>query len=345
VTISNPPTRQVPHSRRTLFKRLAATAAALSVAAAVLAGGCNRGTGSTPAGGKQVKVAFVTNNASEYWKLASNGVKKYEGEGKIQVDIKMPPTGKPEEQNQILETLVSQGYDAIAVSVIAPKDQLAALNGIAGKTKLITVDSDADQSARLVYVGSLNYDAGKLLGEQIVKLLPSGGKVAVFVGTFAADNAAQRLKGIEDAVKGKNIEVIRGQEDQTDRAKARGNVEAVLNNTSLKVDLVCGLWSYNGPAIAAALEGTGKAGKVLAAVFDDEDGTLKGVGAGTIQCTVVQHPYDMGYRSAKWMHKLATEGDAAKATIPASKIDDTGLEVIRKENLAEYEKRLAEWKK
>ena len=31
----------------------------------------------------------------------------------------------------------------------------------------------------------------------MVKLLPHGGKIAVFVGTFSADNAAQRLKGID----------------------------------------------------------------------------------------------------------------------------------------------------
>ena len=66
---------------------------------------------------KIVKLAFVTNNTSEFWKIAANGVHKYEREGKVQVDIKMP-NGKTEEQNQILENLVSQGYDAIAVSVI-----------------------------------------------------------------------------------------------------------------------------------------------------------------------------------------------------------------------------------
>src|SRR5207248_9455277 len=102
-----------------------------------------------------------------------------------QVDIQMPPTGKTEEQNQILENLVSQGYDAVAVSVIAPKDQIAVLNRVADKTKLITFDSDALDSKRLLYVGTINYEAGKRLGEQIVKLLPGGGKMAVFVGMFS----------------------------------------------------------------------------------------------------------------------------------------------------------------
>jgi ribose transport system substrate-binding protein len=304
--------------------------------------GCDK---SGSGGGKVLKLAFVTNNASEFWKIASNGVHKYEGEGKVQVDIKMPPNGKTEEQNQIIENLVSQGYDGIAVSVISPKDQIQVLDRAADKCKLITFDSDAAQSKRLLYVGTVNYQAGQRLGEQIVKLLPNGGKMAVFVGTFSADNASQRLKGIEDSIKGHNIEIVERREDQTDRAKARKNVEDIVNNSALNVSLVCGLWSYNGTAIAAALEGSGKKGKVLAAVFDEEDGTLKGIENGTISCTVVQHPYEMGYRSAKWMHELSTDFDKAKAKIPADKIDNTGVEVIEKSNVADFQKRLAEWKK
>ena len=306
--------------------------------------GCDRGGGGAGSG-KVKKLAFVTNNASEFWKMASNGVHKYEREAKVQVDIKMPPTGTVEEQNRILETLVSQGYDSIAVSVIAPKDQIPVLNKVAEKSKLITFDSDADKSNRLLYVGSLNYEAGKKLGDEIVKLLPSGGKMAVFVGTFSADNAAQRLQGIEDAIKGHNIQIVEKREDQTDRARARKNVEDIVNNSALDVKLVCGLWSYNGPAITLALEGSGKKGKVLAAVFDDEDGTLQGIKDGTINCTIVQHPYEMGYRAAKWMDELATDFDKAKAKIPADKVDNTGLEVVNKSNLAEFEPRRAEWKK
>ena len=315
-------------------------AAAFALTALATAG-CQR-AGEEPA--KSLKLAFVTNNTSEFWKIAGNGVRKYELEGKVQVDIKMPPNGKTEEQNQILENLVSQGYDAIAVSVIAPKDQVAVLNNAAQKTRLITFDSDASDSKRLLYVGTINYEAGKKLGERIVQLLPKGGKMAVFVGFFSADNAAQRLKGVSDAVSGHNIEIVEKREDQTDRAKARSNVEDILNARP-DVNLVCGLWSYNGPAIAAALEGTGKRNKVLAAVFDEEDGTLKGIKDGTISGTVVQHPFEMGYRSARWMHRLATSFDKARADIPADGIENTGVEVIDKDNVADFEKRLALWKK
>ena len=117
-------------------------------------------SGAPAAEAKIVKLGFVTNNPSQFWKIAEAGLRKYEKEAKIQVDMKMPPNGTPEDQNQILQNLASQGYDAIAVSVIAPKDQLRILNEVAAKTNLITFDSDADKSKRLLYIGTNNFEAG-----------------------------------------------------------------------------------------------------------------------------------------------------------------------------------------
>jgi ribose transport system substrate-binding protein len=287
-----------------------------------------------------IKLAFVTNNASEFWKIAAAGVRKYEGEGRVQVDVKMPSNGTLEEQNQILENLASQGYHAIAVSAVAPNDQVPILNRVAAQTALITFDSDAPASNRLLYIGTNNYEAGRALGGEIVKLLPSGGNMAVFVGTLSADNASQRFKGIQDAVSAHKIVVVDRREDGTDRAKARSNVEDIINaHRDLK--LVAGLWSYNGPAIAAAIESLGKKGQVLAAVFDEEAGTLKAIADGTIAVTVVQKPFEFGYLASKWMHELATKGEAARAAIPAGKMIDTGVQIVTKANVAEFSAQLA----
>jgi len=302
------------------------------------------GSASEPApSNKVLKFAFVTNNASEFWRIAAAGVKKYEQESKVQVDVKMPSNGTADEQNQILENLSSQGYDGIAVSAVAPNDQVPVLNKVALKTKLITFDSDAPKSNRLLYIGTNNFEAGKALGGEIVKLLPNGGKMAVFVGTLSADNAQQRLDGIKSVTTPAKIEIVDRREDNTDRAKARSNVEDILN-AHKDLNLVAGLWSYNGPAIASAIEALGKKGTVKAAVFDEEDGTLTAIGAGVIDCTVVQKPFQFGYLASKWMHDLATKPEAAN-TIPPTKSIDTGVDIINKANVADFKQKLAEMKK
>ena len=288
-----------------------------------------------------LKLAFVTNNASDFWKIAAAGVHKYEKEAGVHVDIKMPPNGTVSEQKQIIENLVSQGYNGIALSAVAPDDEVNEINAAAERLNVITHDSDAPKSNRLLYIGTNNRAAGKVLGEQIVKLLPNGGKMAVFVGTFSADNARARLRGIEDAIKGHNIEIVARKEDNKDNAKARSNVENVINAYP-DINLLSGLWSYNGPAIAAAVDASGKKGKILVATFDEEDGTLDGIADGTVSCTVVQKPFQFGYLSSKWLHDLATEGDSA---LPKDDKIDTGVTVITSDNVKKFREELAEQKK
>lgn len=335
---------------KTLKRRTLVTA--LTLTPALLAGCSKDDTSKTEAAGKPetakanatpkiVKLAFVSNGVGQFWKIASAGVKKYEKEAKVQVDVKMPPNGTVEEQNTILQSLASQGYDSIAVSVVSPTDQVRILNEVGKKVNLLTHDSDAPKSDRLMYIGTVNFEAGKALGQRIVKLLPEGGKIAVFVGTLAADNAAERLRGIEAAIAGKKIEIVDKREDNTDRAKARSNVEDIIN-AHKDLNLVVGLYNYNGPAIAAAIEGLGKQGKILAAVFDEDGETLNAIERGTIQATAVQKPFMFGYLAAKWMNELATDKAAATKKLPENQVVDTGVDIIDKDNVAKFKADLAE---
>lgn len=327
---------------------------ALSIAA-LLPAGCKDDPGKTggPQPGQQptrevhkaaegaaLKLAFVSNNADPFWNIAKAGVQKYEQESGLRITFYSPPNAKVEEQNQYLENLLSQGYHGVAISVIAPADQSPELNRAAKKLNVVCVDSDAPTANRIAYIGTNNYEAGKLLGQQIVKQLPDGGKIAVFVGTMAADNARERHRGVVDATKDHKIEVVKVFEDNKDEAKARKNVEDAINSYP-DVKLMCGLWAYNGPAIASALNGSGKKGMIKAAVFDESDGTLDGIEDGTIACTVVQKPYEFGYQSSKLLHALATKG---KDALPANPIIDTGAEVIDSANVKKFRDELRKLK-
>jgi ribose transport system substrate-binding protein len=64
-----------------------------------------------------------------------------------------------------------------------------------------------------------------------------------------------------------------------------------------------GLYSYNGPAILAAVRAAGKAGKVKIVCFDDDTATLDGIAAGDIYGTVVQISTRIGYETISRMDK------------------------------------------
>ena len=80
-------------------------------------------------------------------------------------------------------------------------------------------------------------------------------------------------------------------------------------------------------------------------MFDEDDGTLDGIANDVIQVTVVQKPFQFGYLASKWMHDLATKGEAARAMLPPGRVIDTGVEVINKANVAEFKQQLAEMKR
>ena len=292
----------------------------------------------TVTSGQAIRLAFVPNAPTAFWEMASHGLRKFEKETGVHVELKYPPTGSVEEQNRILEDLANQSYTGVALSVIAPKDQIREINHAAARMNVITTDSDAPQSGRIAFVGPKQNDAGAAAGREIVKLLPEGGQIAVFCGDFTAQNAVERMAGIRSIIAGKKIDIVAMKEDGKDRTRARAQVEDVINAYP-NIVLLVGLWSYNGPAIRDALVGSGRSGKIYAVTFDEEQGTLDGIQSGAIDSTVVLTPFDYGYQSAKLLYNLAREGEAAR---PPNGVIDTGDRVSHAADLPEFRSQLAE---
>ncbi|RYG75071.1 ABC transporter substrate-binding protein [bacterium] len=266
-------------------------------------------------GGKELKLAFVTNNPSDYWTIARRGVEKADKElDNVTVDVKLPAQGTAAEQTQLVNDLLAKGVDGIAISPVDPANQTKFLDDTAGKALLFTQDSDAPKSKRVCYIGTDNVAAGKQAGDLLKKALPNGGKVMIFVGKADAQNAADRINGLKSAIAGSKVEVLAVRTDDTDRAKAQSNVsDAITKYPDLAACV--GIWSYNGPAILNAVKASGKIGKVQIVAFDEEPDTLAGVKAGSIYATVVQQPYEFGYQSIINMEKYLG-GD--KSVVPAN---------------------------
>jgi ribose transport system substrate-binding protein len=103
----------------------------------------------------------VTNNSSDYWTIAHQGVEKAQKEfPNDTIEFQMPPSGTPAEQKQIVDDLLVKGIDGIAISPSDPKTQTEQLDKWAAQTLLITQDSDAPQSKRACYIGTDNVAAG-----------------------------------------------------------------------------------------------------------------------------------------------------------------------------------------
>jgi ribose transport system substrate-binding protein len=286
--------------------------------------------------GKKFKLAFVTNNPSDFWTIARAGCNDAEKElGNVTVDFRIPSGGTAAEQQQILDDLVAKGVDGIAVSPVDPANQTELLNKVAGQTLLICHDSDAPTSQRVCYIGTDNTAAGVEAAKLIKEALPNGGRIMVFVGTLDAQNAKERFAGIKQELAGSKVEILDVRTDETDRVRAQNNVQDTLVKYP---DVAClvGLWSYNGPAILNAVRSSGKEGKVKIVCFDEEAETLAGVASGAIHGTVVQQPYEFGKQAITRMSKHL-QGD--KEALAGGKQIVPTLN-IKKDNVAEFSAKL-----
>ncbi len=286
---------------------------------------------------KPLKLAFVTNNSSDFWTIARAGVNKAKEEvPNIEVEFTIPGDGQAATQKRLVEDLLVKKVDGIAISPIDPANQTQFLNSVASKAMLVTQDSDAPKTNRSVYIGTDNSAAGLQAGELLKKVLPDGGKVMVFVGTLDAQNAKDRLAGVKKAIAGTKITIVDVRTDDTDRVRAKANVQDTLVKYPDIAGLV-GLWSYNGPAIRGAVKDANKIGKVKIVCFDEEADTLAGVKNGEIEGTVVQQPYEFGHQSMIVMAKVL-RGDTS--VIPASKTIIVPTQVIDKSNVDDFSAKL-----
>jgi ribose transport system substrate-binding protein len=267
-------------------------------------------------GGKKLRLAFVTNNASDFWTIARRGTEKADAElPNVEVEFKINPDGTAAEQQRVVDDLLAKGVDGMAISPVDPKNQVQMINRAASRSLVFTQDSDATGSDRACYIGTDNEAAGKQAGELVKEALPGGGEIMVFVGMLDAQNAQERYRGLQKALEGSNIKILDIRTDNTDRVRAKSNAADTLVKFPEIAGLV-GLWSYNGPAILSAVKDAGKVGKVKIISFDEEAETLAGIKEGAIYATVVQQPFEFGYQSIQMMAKVLG-GD--KSLIPASK--------------------------
>lgn len=287
--------------------------------------------------GTKHKLAFVTNNASDFWIIARKGTEKAVADiPGIEVEFRIPGDGTAAEQQRVVDDLLAKGIQGIAISPVDPANQTQLLNNAASKTLVVTQDSDAPNSNRICYIGTDNVQAGRQAGELVKEALPQGGKIMVFVGVLDAANAQQRYQGLKEALAGSNLQIIDVRTDNTDRVRAKANASDTLVNYPDIVGMV-GLWSYNGPAILNAVTEANKVDKVKIIAFDEEDETLRGIKDGAIYATVVQQPFEFGYRSMELMAKVLN-GD--KSLIPASKQIFVPTIAVKKADVDEFTKKI-----
>jgi ribose transport system substrate-binding protein len=258
----------------------------------------------------QYSYAIVVNVLSPFWTAAAIGEQRAASELGVPVVFMAPPVaGDITSQQSLVETLVTGPYSGIAVSAIDPDSLVSIINsGIEDGTNFIMMDSDSPNSNRSLFLALDNFQGGVIAGQAMVEALGDDcGQVVGFVGFITAQNAVDRIAGIESAFEGTDCFLETVLADNGDPSIALSNSETALT-TYPDLKGMIGIYSYNGPAAIQALKTADAVGRVKLVAFDLAVETMQGLEEGVVSAAIGQRVYHYGYLSVYLLHAMTVLG-------------------------------------
>jgi ribose transport system substrate-binding protein len=131
----------------------------------------------------------------------------------------------------------------------------------------------------------------------MAEILGGEGQVAIQVGSLTALNAKNRIGGFKEAIADTAIEIVTEDVDQEDAQVANAHSEAILSAYP-DLDGLYGVYAYNAPAQARAVQAAGKQpGDIKIVGFDALEETIGFMEEGWIDSVVDHRQYNFGYYS------------------------------------------------
>ncbi len=207
-----------------------------------------------------------------------------------------------EKQMQIVENMIQTGIKALVITPSGSREIVSALvKARDAKIPIIIVDTRVDEKAAAdagvhteTFVGSDNYEGGKLAGGYVVKATDGKARVAILEGIPGHETGDSRLRGFRDAVKdAPGITIVASQPANWERDQGF-NVFQNMLQAHPDIDTVFAASDLMALGAVEAIAAAGKTGKIRVVGFDALDDAKKAIAAGTMDASVAQFPSEMG---------------------------------------------------
>ena len=326
-----------------IWKSLAATTA---LAGLLLAGGAQAA---------DVKIALVAKSLGNgFFDAAHKGAEEAAKEiGGVQIIYTGPTTTTAEGQIDVINSLISQKVDAIAISANDKDAVVPVLKKAIGRgIKVISWDSAVAPAGRALH---LNPSSNELIGNMCLKLaadaLPDGkGDVAILSATATSTNQNTWIAEMKKQISkypGLNLVTTVYGDDLSD--KSYRETQGLLQ-THPEVKVIIAPTSVGIVAAAQAVKDAGKIGQVFVTGLGLPSEMAGAVHSGATKSFAIWNPIDLGY-SAAYLADDLVKGTKAEAggDLPIGRMGklklDQGLEgamadpfVYDKSNVDEFAK-------
>jgi len=258
--------------------------------------------------GSDTKVALVPGGPHPYfaaWEQAGKDAAK--DFGLAAADYRVPQKWELAQQSQLLESLLSQGYNSFlifpgdAVGTNAVVQEIVDNKGIA----IATAGCLKDPSPALFCMGTDTGNSAYLGTKQLIKAMGGKGRIAHFTGFLVDPNTQLRIDAVKKAADETNgaVSVVQVIADIDAPQPAEEKINAYLAAHANDVDgIITTAWV---PAVtsANALRKLGDK-RIKMVGIDHDEVVLKAIKDGFVNGTMLQNPYGQGYLGSYVLNKL-----------------------------------------
>jgi ribose transport system substrate-binding protein len=307
---------------------------ALILAAAALSASCNRGPAALAPGRPTVALVLKTLN-HPYFVDMRRGAQ--EAADRLGVTLQVQAAEREidvEKQMQIVENVIQTGIQALCITPSGSREIVSALvKAQNAGVPIVVVDTRVDAKAAAdagvktaTFVGSDNYEGGKLAGDYLVKVSGGKARVGILEGIPGHETGDSRLRGFRDATRAApGIAIVASQPANWERDQGF-NVFQNMLQAHPDIDSVFACSDLMALGALEAIAAAGKAGKIRVIGFDALDDAKKAIAAGTMEASVAQFPGEMGRLAVESAVKVI-RGETLPANI------DVKLELVTRDNV------------
>ncbi|QAA34245.1 substrate-binding domain-containing protein [Clostridium manihotivorum] len=281
-----------------------------------------------------VLICHVKSNP--YWQYIKNGAEKAAKERNAVVKVEGPDYANVDEGLK----LINMAYAAKVSGIITYVQEENKYNSVINKVvdsgiPILTIDSDAQESKRLAYIGTDNIGAGTEGAKEMIRQIGTEGNIGIVIGGKEVTNQKERVEGFKKYINDNSkLNIVSIESSDSYLLEAELAAKKILtSNYNIKA-LFC-TSALDGVGAAKAVSSLGLVGKVKIVAFDDLPETLQLIESGVISSSIVQKPYLMGYNSVNMTMDIL-EGKKV------NKINLTDVQVVDKNNIDSYKKKQGE---
>jgi ribose transport system substrate-binding protein len=267
-----------------------------------LGAACNRG--SSTGAGAQPRVAFVMKTLNHPFFLdMQRGAEEAAGSAGIQLVVQAAEREiDVEKQMQIIENLLQTDVRALIVTPSGSREIASAIvKANRANIPVVVVDTRVDPKAAAdnkldikSFIGSDNYEGGRVAGEYLAKITGGKARVAILEGIPGHETGDSRLRGFRDALQPHTgMTIVASQPANWERDQGFTVFQNMLQ-AHRDIDALFAASDLMALGALEAISAAGRDGRIRVVGFDALEDARKAIKTGRMEGSVAQSPRDMG---------------------------------------------------